>query len=150
MNSTRSDSTLVVQFQDACAGPYCNAKCPETIVLGEVHPYWSTLYQVVVLVVVVGVTLVGVVMKVVLSLRDIVTSLNQKHYLKVFLNRCFIFQSPEASVSFFGYKTVKSLIKDTLKEDKLPNKGQTKSNPSIYTLYLRKRTTFRPRQNAGS
>lgn len=99
MNLTRSDPTADVQFQDACDGPYCNPQCPEMVVLGEVSPHWSRLAQGVILTVVAVTAIVCAMLKVGLSLMDIVTSLNQKHYLKGFFARSCMFQSFEASVS---------------------------------------------------
>lgn len=82
MTAATSEPQKSVRFHDACDGPYCNSECPETVVLGAVYPYWGTSYQIAVLVLIVGVALVGVVVKVGLSVRDLVISAKQKSFLK--------------------------------------------------------------------
>ena len=82
MRAATSEPRKSVRFHDACNGPYCNRECPESVVLGAVYPYWGTSYQIVILVLIVGVAFVGVVVKVGLSVRDLVLSAKQKAFLK--------------------------------------------------------------------
>ena len=82
MATLHSCSNQSIQFQDACDGPYCNSECPETVVLGEVQPYWAVPYQIIILVLTGGVALVGVAVKVGLSLRELFFEHKQKNFLK--------------------------------------------------------------------
>ena len=81
LEKARLDASDVVQFSDSCKGPYCNEECPETVVLGDTGPYWTTLYQSIILAIVVGVVLLGVTVKISLSVKDKIVSWKQKKFL---------------------------------------------------------------------
>lgn len=98
MEMSRADPRNVVQFQDACDGPYCNAECPEEIVLGEIRPYWSLGCQLVVLTLVVSVSIVGVVMKSWLTLKIYINTRNREKFLE--LSYSDFMDDSESSVSY--------------------------------------------------
>lgn len=52
------------------------------MILGDIFSYWDTLYQVIILCVVMGMASVGVAVKVGLSVFDEVISIKQRQFLK--------------------------------------------------------------------
>ena len=71
-----------VKFQDKCEGPRCNSQCPETVVLGELSPYWNSHLQFVVLWVVLFVSLLCFMIKVGLSIYSKMVERQQNQFLK--------------------------------------------------------------------
>ena len=95
MQAAKSYPRETIRFHDFCDGPYCNEKCPERVILGSVVPYWETHYQIIILMLVVGVAVVGVTVKVWLYLRDLIMSFKQKSFLKKI---CMRFDESESAV----------------------------------------------------
>ena len=71
-----------VKFQDKCDGPRCNSQCPETVVLGELSPYWNVHFQFNILGVVVFVSLLCLMLKVGLSVYIKMIERQQNRFLK--------------------------------------------------------------------
>lgn len=62
-----SKSGGTVKFQDSCNGPHCNSQCPETVVLGELSPYWNLHFRFIIMIVISFVSTLCLLLKVGLS-----------------------------------------------------------------------------------
>ena len=76
------DEGITVSYEDSCSGPHCNVLCPDTITLGETTPYWDTLIQICVLLVIIGITLTCILIKVLTLVCESYLAKQQKKYLK--------------------------------------------------------------------
>ncbi len=78
------DTNVTVHYLDSCEGPHCNPVCPETILLGELTPYWSISAQFVVVGLVVLVVGVSIVIKIILDLHFMKMVRTQKAVIEEF------------------------------------------------------------------
>ena len=86
-----------VRYSDHCSGPHCNELCPETIVLGELLPYWGGYVQYGILGAVLVVLVTCIAVKAFLSLRAKFVSYEQRQFLE--RNVYGLFDSSESAVS---------------------------------------------------
>ena len=71
-----------VKFQDRCDGPHCNSQCPETVVLGELSPYWNIHLQFIILGAILFVSLLCLMLKAGLSVYIKMVERQQNWFLK--------------------------------------------------------------------
>ena len=71
-----------VKFQDRCDGPRCNSQCPETVILGELSPYWSIHLRFIILGVVLVLSFLCLMLKVGLSVYIKMVERQQNRFLK--------------------------------------------------------------------
>ena len=71
-----------VKFQDRCDGPRCNSQCPETVILGELSPYWNIHLRFVILGVILFVSLLCLMLKAGLSMYIKMVEWQQNQFLK--------------------------------------------------------------------
>jgi len=79
---TKTDPYEVVQYRDACKGPYCNSKCPEEVALGLLAPYWSIHYQILILLAVVVIHVASIAVKLWIIVRNIKIKRQYRRYLR--------------------------------------------------------------------
>ena len=89
-----------MKFQDSCDGPRCNSQCPETVILGELSPYWNIHLQFIIMGVVLFVSVVCLLVKVGLSVYIRMVERQQNLFLK--WNYCKQYEDSESVVSGMG------------------------------------------------
>ena len=91
-----------VKFQDICKGPHCNRECPETVVLGELSPYWNIHFRFILMGVVMFISMLCLLLKVGLSVYVKLVERLQNKFLQ--WDFCEQYEDSESVVSYYRHR----------------------------------------------